>query len=67
MINLFQKNVSYTGYFIEPVLTAKVGYKFVKVLMQAGFSLPINSEELLFSYQPFLLSIGIQAKINFKK
>lgn len=67
MINLFQNQKSYTGYFIEPVLTAKVGYKFVKVLMQAGFSLPINSEELLFSYQPFLLSIGIQAKINFKK
>jgi len=66
-VNLFQDQLKYTGYFIEPVLTAKVGYKFIKFVMQVGVSIPINSNELVFSYQPFLFSIGIQTKLNFKK
>ncbi len=66
-VTLFQDQLKYTGYFIEPVLTAKVGYKFVKFVMQIGFSIPVNSNELVFSYQPFLISVGIQTKLNFKK
>jgi hypothetical protein len=66
-VTLFQDQLQYTGFFIEPVLTAKVGYKFVKFVMQVGFSIPVNSNELVFSYQPFLISVGIQTKLNFKK
>lgn len=63
-LSLFQNNLNYNAFFIEPVITAKVGYKYVKAVFQLGFSFPVNSNELIFSYQPFLFSIGIQAKIN---
>ena len=66
-VNLFQDQLKYTGYFFEPVLTGKVGYKFVKFVMQVGLSCPISSDEVIFSYQPFLFSMGIQLKLNFKK
>ncbi len=64
MLSIFQNNLNYNAYFIEPVITAKVGYKYVKAVFQLGFSFPVNSNELIFSYQPLLFSIGIQAKIN---
>ena len=66
-VKLFQDQLKYTGYFIEPVLTGKIGYKYVKFVVQVGVSIPVKSNELVFSYQPFLFSIGIQTKLNFKK
>lgn len=63
-LSLFQNNLNYNAFFIEPVITAKVGYKYVKAVFQLGFSFPVNSNEIIFSYQPLLFSIGIQAKIN---
>jgi hypothetical protein len=60
MVNLHQESGSNTGYFLEPVVTAKLGYDHIKAIMQLGFSLPMNSGKTVFNYQPVLLSVGIQ-------
>jgi hypothetical protein len=65
LINLHQESDSSTGYFVEPVLTGKLGYDHLKVIMQLGFSYPLNSGQISFNYQPLLISLGIQA--NFGK
>jgi hypothetical protein len=61
LIDLYQQSGSSTGFFMEPVLTGKLGYDHLKAIMQLGFSLPFNSDKINFNYQPFLFSIGIQA------
>ncbi len=66
MVNMNQGSNNSTGYFIEPVLTGKIGYKYVKVVIQLGVSFPLNFNNIDFSYQPFLFSIGLQGYI-FKK
>ena len=48
------------GLFFEPVLTGKMGFKYVKAVVQLGFSFPLNSDNLGFTFQPFLFSIGLQ-------
>jgi hypothetical protein len=60
MVNMHQASNKSTGYFIEPVLTGKVGSRYVKAVFQFGLSLPLNSENIAFNYQPFLFSIGLQ-------
>ena len=53
--------------FLEPAITAKVGYKYVKYVAQIGFSVPIyGSGNNLYSYQPFIFSMGINVKIGQK-
>jgi hypothetical protein len=64
VVNLFQNHINYWGYFIEPAITAKLGYKNVKFIFQLGVSVPINSDELVFSYEPFLFSVGIQLNLK---
>lgn len=49
--------------FIEPVLTFRLGYQYIKFNIQAGLSLPTN--ELAYEYNPFILSIG--AVIDIRK
>jgi len=65
MIDLHQESGKDKGFFVEPVLTSKLGYDHLKAVMQIGFSYPLNSDEISFNYQPFLISLGIQA--NFGK
>jgi hypothetical protein len=65
ILNLHQESGGSTGYFVEPVVTGKLGYDHIKAVMQLGFSFPINSDNILFKYQPVLLSFGIQG--NFGK
>jgi hypothetical protein len=65
LINLHQKAGSITAYFIEPVITGKLGYDHIKAVMQLGFSLPLNSNINSINYQPILISVGIQS--NFGK
>jgi hypothetical protein len=62
LVNLHQQSgKSNTGLFMEPAITAKLGYDHIKALMQLGVSMPLNSNKLEFSYQPFLFSIGLRA------
>ncbi|SEK73372.1 hypothetical protein SAMN04487910_0975 [Aquimarina amphilecti] len=61
VVNLNQNSVKRTGLFIEPVLTTKVGYKYVKAVFQFGFSFDLDTNNIYFrNSQPLLLSIGIQ-------
>jgi len=62
-LTLQQDGVRRACPFIEPAITAKLGYKYVKGTMQLGFSLPMN-ESLDFYYQPFLFSLGLQIRLN---
>jgi len=65
-LNMKQDSQSNTGVLIEPVITAKVGYRFVKAVFQFGISLPLNDEQIDFTYQPFIFSIGLQATFGEK-
>ena len=48
--------------FFEPTLTAKVGWKYVKMMYQIGLSFPLV-ELKNYTNQPFMFSIGLMAKI----
>ena len=63
MVNMHQASNKSTGFFLEPVLTGKIGYKYVKAVFQLGLSIPLNSANIDFNYQPFLFSIGLQGYI----
>lgn len=63
MVKIQQNNEHFTEYFAEPTLTGKVGYKYVKAVLQFGISIPMT-EYPDFNYNPFLLSLGIQAYLN---
>lgn len=66
MVTMHQDSKRSSEYFIEPVITSKVGYKYVKAVFQIGLSIPLNSEEINFSYQPLIFSVGVQGYINKK-
>lgn len=65
-----QANIVAMGAFAEPVITMKVGYRYVKAVAQLGFSLPVVNPSLFgttsFKYQPLLFSLGIQAILHAK-
>ncbi len=64
MVNMKQSSAKNTGLFLEPVMTTKVGYKYVKLVFQLGLSFPLNSKTREFSYQPFIFSIGLNGYIG---
>jgi hypothetical protein len=64
-LDLYQGSVKGSDFFIEPVVTCKLGFKYVKAVFQTGFSLrTFSSSSNYFNYQPFIISIGLQANIN---
>jgi hypothetical protein len=65
-VDLFQEDKSNYGLFFEPVVTAKLGYKYVKAVAQFGFSIPINGDHVQFNYQPFIFSLGLQGTFGRK-
>lgn len=48
--------------FFEPVLTGRLGFKYVKIVSQIGFSVPVK--DVSFDYQPFILNIGLHLNVN---
>lgn len=52
--------------FFEPVITSKIGYKWVKFIIQFGFSIPIGNDDLHFDYQPFIFNFGLNINIGRK-
>ncbi|MFP4023955.1 MAG: hypothetical protein ACLFVR_05465 [Thiohalospira sp.] len=52
--------------FFEPVITSKIGYKWVKFVAQFGFSIPVGDESLHFDYQPFIINFGLNFNIGRK-
>ncbi|MFN4234822.1 MAG: hypothetical protein ACK4IK_08455 [Bacteroidia bacterium] len=47
--------------FIEPALTARAGYKSVKVFAQTGFAMP--TMPITYSFSPFMFSLGVNIKL----
>ncbi|MGC9374354.1 MAG: hypothetical protein ACP5DQ_04855 [Bacteroidales bacterium] len=52
--------------FFEPIITSKIGYKWVKFVAQFGFSVPIGNDDLHFDYQPFIVNFGLNFNIGRK-
>ena len=51
--------------FFEPVITSKVGFKYVKFVFQIGASLPVSGDDDLgFDNQPFIFNIGINLNLG---
>ncbi|MFO7923164.1 MAG: hypothetical protein R6U58_05690 [Bacteroidales bacterium] len=63
LINLSQGTEKSTGVFAEPALTGKLGFRYVKAVIQLGLSIPLQ-ENIDFNYQPFMFSVGLQANFN---
>lgn len=51
------------GLFIEPALDLKLGYKYVKLISEVGFSLPMAEQTIEFAWQPIIFSIGLQVDL----
>jgi hypothetical protein len=51
-----------TGFYLEPALTGKAGLTWLKFVFQIGFSLQLNFESNPIEYNPFMFSIGLEAK-----
>jgi len=49
--------------FIEPVITAKVGYKYVKAVIQIGYSFPTN-DNLDYDNQSLIFNLGLNINIG---
>jgi len=64
MANMSQGDFNSTGYFFEPVITGRMGYKYLKLMLQLGLSFPVS--DLRFEHQPLLFSIGLQGYIGRK-
>lgn len=53
--------------FFEPALSLAVGFRYVKLHAQMGFSLPMGDQNnLAFQYQPFMFNTGIVGRIGRK-
>lgn len=64
-VNLYQGTNNNAAFFLEPIISAKLGYKYVKVVAQMGLSFAlIDENDLVFDYQPFMFSFGIQVNIH---
>jgi hypothetical protein len=65
-INDSTLNTSNFDPFIEPTVTAKVGWKYIKMIFQVGFSVPLTKFKN-YTNQRFMFSVGLVGKIPFKK
>ena len=52
--------------FFEPVITSKIGYKYVKFIAQFGVSLPLDEQELGYDHQVFIFNFGLNFNIGRK-
>ena len=66
-MNLQEENIGRSDaydVFIEPAITAKVGFKYVKFITQLGLSLPLNPDVLHYQHQFFIFNAGIQLNLG---
>lgn len=49
--------------YVEPCLTTRVGYKYVKYFFQIGLSINITNDYRNFSHQPLILNTGVQLSL----
>ena len=50
--------------FFEPVITSKIGYKYVKFIAQFGVSLPMGSDPVNYDHQRFIFNFGLNFNIG---
>ncbi len=63
VVNARQNQFNLTRSFLEPAITIKLGYKYIKLVYQLGVSMPLNSNNLI-EQQPVITSLGIQGYIG---
>ena len=61
VFNTINNNINYNRMFLEPALTFRVGYKYIKFSVQVGYSFALSSS--IINYEPFIFSIGLHAKL----
>jgi hypothetical protein len=67
VVDLKQTGYRNTAMFLEPAVTAKFGFKYVKWILQMGFSVPVSpNKRINFNYEPFIFSGGLQFNIGRK-
>lgn len=52
--------------FFEPVITSKIGFKYVKFVFQFGFSVPFGEQNLNYDYQPFIMNVALNFNLGRK-
>ena len=52
--------------FIEPVITTKMGYRYVKFVFQFGYSFPLDGDKLDYDHQHLLINFGLNLNIGRK-
>ena len=52
--------------FFEPVITTKIGSKYLKFIAQFGISLPVGNQELNFDYQFLIFNFGLNFNLGRK-
>ncbi len=62
-VNIVDEYDKQNGLFFEPIITAKVGYKFARLVIQGGASTSF-SKDIVFDYQPLMFSVGLQFSLN---
>jgi len=60
-----QSNITESWHmFIEPVVTAKIGYRYVKAVIQIGYSFPVNADNIDYEHQNLILNFGLNINIG---
>lgn len=52
--------------FFEPVVTTKIGFKYVKFITQFGLSVPVGDKDLNYDNQHFIFNFGLNFNIGRK-
>ncbi|HAN18810.1 MAG: hypothetical protein A2X13_08085 [Bacteroidetes bacterium GWC2_33_15] len=50
--------------FVEPVITAKIGYRYAKAVIQIGYSFPVNEESIDYNTQGLIFNFGLTINIG---
>jgi hypothetical protein len=57
LVHMYTDSLNKLGSFVDPVLSLRFGYRYVKLQLQLGFSIPLNDTGWLVN--PFMASIGL--------
>ncbi len=63
IMNMTQDDASRTGVFLEPVLTARLGFRNLRFISQMGVSFQLNEDAAPVNYQPLIFSLGLQLNL----
>jgi hypothetical protein len=64
LLNLMDLPQTSMDAFFEPTVTYKLGFKYFKLTMQTGLSVPITNTNLQYDYHPFMFSMGMELNLG---